>query len=122
MPKAENAEKEKPNPKNSQKNKGGNQKANNDVPIHQRVLDCAIKLIQESFPQLDYDFASIFMGNDKQLLIYRRCYALEKYIEKYRLPKSFEGPYGELLDITKQSFEHKIERNKAISTFNSKEV
>ena len=86
------------------------------------MLDCAVKLIQECFPQLDYDFSSIFMGNDKQLLIYRRCYALEKYIEKYRLPKSFEGPYGELMEITKQFFEQKIERNKAISTFNSNEV
>lgn len=75
VPKAENGEKEKPNPKNSQKNKGRDMKVNNDVPIDQKVLDCAIKLIQECFPQLDYDFSSIFMGNDKQLLIYRRCYA-----------------------------------------------
>lgn len=62
------------------------------------------------------------MGNDKQLLVYRRCFAIEKYIEKYRLPKNFEKPFEELLELCKDFLSLKILRNKAFSTFNKKEL
>ncbi len=78
-----------------------------------------MELIRRSFPQLDFDYASLFLGNDKQLLIYRRCTSIEKYIEKYRLPKNFEGPYEELSKAAKDLYELKTKRNKAFSTFNA---
>lgn len=77
-----------------------------------------MELIRSSYPQLDFDYASLFLGNDKQLLIYRRCTSIEKYIEKYRLPKTFEGPFEELSKAAKDLYDLKTQRNRAFSTFN----
>lgn len=38
-----------------------------------------MKLISSTYPTLDYDYSSLFLGNEKQLLIYRKCYAIESY-------------------------------------------
>jgi hypothetical protein len=76
-------------------------------------------LVRTSFPQLDFDYASLFLGNDKQLLIYRRCTSIEKYIEKYRLPKAFEAPFEELSRTARELYELRTDRNRAFSTFNA---
>jgi hypothetical protein len=74
-----------------------------------------MELVRSSFPQLDYDYTSLFLGNDRQLLVYRKCSSIEKYLEKYRLPKSFEAPFDELSKISKEYYELKIQRNRAFS-------
>jgi len=58
------------------------------------------------------------MGNEKQLLIYRQCPAIEKYLEKYRLPNNFKDVFGEIELLVGHLFEVKVRRNEAISTFN----
>ncbi len=69
-----------PKPTTTKKGKGKDQKPSNDVPLEGRVIECAIELIKGEFPSLDYDYASLFLGNDKQLVIFRRCFNIEKYI------------------------------------------
>lgn len=78
-----------------------------------------MELIQSSFPSLDFDFSSLFLGNDKQLLIYRRCTSIENYLGKYRLPKAFESPYEELSKMAGELYELMTQRNRAFSTFNT---
>lgn len=77
-----------------------------------------MRLLDKHFPSLSYDYASLFLGNPKQLLIYRRCYAIESYIEKYRLPKDFKEKFSQLEYLTDEYYTFKVQRNRAISTFN----
>lgn len=57
----------------------------------------------------------MFLGNKKQLLIYKKCREMDEYLEKYRLPKPYEPTLKELEIVAKQIFELKIQRNIAIS-------
>ncbi len=33
----------------------------------------------------------MFLGNKKQLIVFKKCREMMDYLEKYRLPKPFEG-------------------------------
>ena len=57
----------------------------------------------------------MFLGNKKQLVIYKKCKELNEYLEKYRLPKPFEGSLKDVEGAAKSIFELKVKRNIAIS-------
>jgi len=57
----------------------------------------------------------MFLGNKKQLVVYKKCKEMIDYLEKYRLPKPFEGSLKDVETVAKSLFELKIQRNIAIS-------
>jgi hypothetical protein len=59
-----------------------------------------MSMLTSNYPKLDYDFASLFIGNEKQLLIYRKCWAVDNYITKYRLPNTIKAPLSRLEHLT----------------------
>lgn len=59
--------------------KGGNPKAKK-IKLKSSIFESAISIIKEQFPTLDYAYESLFLGNDKQLMIYRSCNAIERYL------------------------------------------
>ena len=63
---------------------------NPQVKLSQKVVEIGIKLTEKDYPNLSFVHESLFMGNDKQLLIYRACTYLDRYLERYRLPKDFK--------------------------------
>lgn len=60
------------------------------VKLNKKVVEVAKSLIEKSFPELTYVHESLFMGNDKQLFIYRKCASMLRYLERYRMPKNFK--------------------------------
>ena len=60
------------------------------VKLDEKVIQVCKDLIMEKYPSLDFDYGSLFLGNPKQLLVYRDCYEIERYIGKYRLPLNFK--------------------------------
>lgn len=72
---------------NDQKEGDGNtQKKMENVRLAEKVLMKCKELIDNCYPMLSYDYSSLFMGNEKQLLVYRKCSSIERYLSKYRLP------------------------------------
>ena len=59
------------------------------------------------------------MGNDKQLLIYRNCASIVRYLERYRLPKDFRERFDYLNSVAGKVYEQVIESNRAISGYAS---
>jgi len=60
------------------------------VKLNKKVIEVAISLLKEKFTDLKWMYESLFMGNDKQLFIYRNCASMVRYLERYRLPKDFK--------------------------------
>jgi hypothetical protein len=65
---------------NKQKAKAKKAVSSPKVAISKDIVEIGMKLVASSYPLLDYDFGSLFLGNEKQLLIFRKCYAIESYI------------------------------------------
>ena len=66
--------------------KAGKKEANSQVKLDKKVIETAMNLIGQKFTKLEYVYESLFMGNEKQLLIYQSCGAMNRYLSKYRLP------------------------------------
>ncbi len=60
------------------------------------------------------------MGNDKQLLIYRSCSSMNRYLERYRLPVHFKPKLDDFNHLIDELYEKKLKSNIAISTFSIK--
>ena len=83
------------------KKKDVKKRETNQVKLDKKVAQIGLKL-EKSFPNLTFIYESLFMGNDKQLLIYRSCTALDRYVEKYRLPNDFK----KRLDVVNKTAEN----------------
>ena len=71
--------------------------------------------LEEEFKNLTFIYESLFMGNDKQLLVYRTCTAIDRYIERYRLPNDFKKRLDILNKIAENFYDQKRLGNFAIS-------
>ena len=82
--------------------------------MDKKVANVGMKLEKE-FSSLTFIYESLFMGNEKQLLIYRTCTALDRYVEKYRLPNDFKKRLDILNKIAENLYDKKRLSNFAIS-------
>ena len=59
----------------------------------QEEVDLIIEVVGEENQDdsLDWEYEEMFLGNKKQLVVFKKCRELNEYLEKYRLPKNFEG-------------------------------
>ena len=55
-----------------------------------------MKIIKQDYEGLEFDYNSLYLGNQKQLLIYRKCRGLDLYLSKYRLPLDFRNKITKL--------------------------
>ena len=55
------------------KNSRGQRKKVAKVCLREEVVAVCQEVIDSKYPAIAYDYASLFMGNQKQLLVYRRC-------------------------------------------------
>ena len=74
------------------------------MPLKAEVIQACQDLIGDKYPGLDSDYASLFLGNDKQLLVFRQCNEILRYLEKYRLPLNFKDHMAGLEEITSQLY------------------
>ena len=86
------------------------------IKLNQNVFDIAVGLLQKRKESLSYIHESLFYGNDKQLLIYRVCNSIEKYLEKYRLPKEFKETLDPFIKLSETLYNLTIKKNIAISS------
>jgi hypothetical protein len=80
-------------------------------------VDLIIEVVKEENQDnfFGWEYEEMFLGNKKQLVIFKKCKELNEYLEKYRLPKNFEGSLKDVETVAKSMFELKIQRNIAIS-------
>lgn len=76
-----------------------------------------MKVANQNTVNLRYAYDSMFLGNEKQLLVYKYCYAIEKYIEKYRITPVFKDYLDEFEKIAVVRDKSIAERNLAVSFF-----
>ena len=86
------------------------------------MIEMAKELVREKYGTLSFVYESLFMGNEKQLIIYRTCTALDHYLERYRLPKNFKEKIDPMNKISEKIYETQRISNLAISTHGSMEL
>lgn len=50
----------------------------------------ATRLVLAEYPEWRWEYEHIFLGNRKQLIIYKNYRPLERYLQRYRMPTSYE--------------------------------
>ncbi len=62
--------------------------------LHEKVVKIGIEVLEmHNSDEIDYQYAALYLGNKKQLLIFKKSTEFLHFLSCYRLPKDFPRLY-----------------------------
>ena len=84
--------------------------------LEEGLRQAIIKVVEEEFEEsLYYEYESLYMNKEKQLLVYKNTSSMITFLSKYRLPEEFKKMMTNISPSIKEYEKFLVKRNTAIS-------
>ena len=84
--------------------------------LEEELRQTIIRIVELEFEEtLYYEYESLYMNKEKQLLVYKNTSSMITFLSKYRLPDEFKKMMSHLSPSIKEYEKFLVKRNTAIS-------